>query len=73
MSLPENDFQILKLTDAFYEAHPNAIFKEIMIKRKRAYTCLLFQTHYDFFICIPFRTEIMHDNAYHFKDSARSK
>lgn len=42
MSLPENDYQILKLTD-------------------------------DFFICIPYRTEISHPYAFHFTTTARSK
>lgn len=34
--------------------------------------CSLFQTHYDYFICIPFRTEITHKYSYHFKKSIRS-
>ena len=44
-----------------------------MKKHGRAYTCLLFQTHYDYFICIPYRTEVSHQYAYHFKKSARSR
>ena len=39
----------------------------------RAYKCVLFQTHYDYFICIPYRSEISHNYAYHFKNSKRSK
>lgn len=31
------------------------------------------QTHYDYYICIPYRTEIKHDYAYHFKRSERSR
>ena len=72
MSLPENDYQILRLSDAFYQDYPNSSYKEIK-KQKRAYNCLLFQTHYNYFICIPYRTEITHDNAYHFKNTKRSK
>lgn len=34
---------------------------------------MLFQTHYDFFICIPYRTEISHPYAFHFTTTARSK
>lgn len=41
-------------------------------KQKRAYNCLLFQTHYDYFICIPYRSEISHSCAYLFKKSKRS-
>ena len=73
MSLPENDYQILKLTDVFYNAYPNPPFKEILKKKQRAYNCLLFQTHYDYFICIPYRTEISHPYAFHFTTTVRSK
>ena len=59
MNLPENDFQILKLSDAFYNAYPNPPYVEIL-KKKRAYNCILFQTHYDYYICVPYRTEVSH-------------
>ena len=73
MSLPENDYQILKLTDDFYNTYSNPPYAEIMKKRQRAYTCILFQTHYGYFICVPYRTEIPHKYAYHFKNSKRSQ
>lgn len=73
MTLPDNDFQILKLTDKFYNTYPKKTYPEILEKRKRAYNCLLFQTHYDYYICVPYRTEITHKYAYHFKNSLRSK
>ena len=69
----ESDYQILRLTDEFYKDYPSSQYREILKKQKRAYNCLLFQTHYDYFICIPFRTEISHEYAYHFKKSKRSK
>ena len=72
MSLPENDCQILKLTDDFYNTYPNPPYIEILKKKQRAYNCILFQTHYGYFICVPYRTEISHKYAYHFKNSARS-
>jgi len=72
MSLPENDYQILKLTEQFYNAYPNPPYREILQKKNRAYNCLLFQTHYDFFICVPYRSEISHKYAYHFKGTNRS-
>ena len=34
MSLPENDYQILKLTDVFYNAYPNPPYKEILKKKE---------------------------------------
>lgn len=73
MKLPENDYQILKLTDLFYQHYPNPPYKEMLQKQKRAYNCLLFQTHYNYFICIPYRSEITHPFAYLFKQSVRSK
>lgn len=72
MNLPESDFQILKLTDDFYKAYPNPPYREILKKRQRAYNCVLFQTHYDYYICVPYRSEISHKYAYLFKKSARS-
>ena len=73
MSLPENDYQILKLTEDFYKAYPNPPYREILKKKQRAYNCLLFQSHYDYFICIPYRTEIRHQYAFHFTTTKRSK
>ena len=73
MNVPENDYQILKLTDAFYKAYPNPPYTEILKKNQRAYNCLLFQSHYDYFICIPYRSEITHKYAYHFTSTERAK
>ena len=42
-------------------------------KTGRAYHCLLLQTRYDYFVCIPFRTEMRHENGYKFKRSQRSR
>ena len=72
MNLLETDYQILKLTDDFYKAYPNPPYIEILKKTQRAYNCILFQTHYDYFVCVPYRTEISHTYAYHFKNSVRS-
>lgn len=68
----ECDCQISKLTDLFYDTYPNPPYSEILQKRQRAYNCLLFELHCEYFICIPFRTEIKHSYAYHFKKSKRS-
>ena len=38
MSLPENDYQILKLTDDFYNTYPNPPYIEILKKKQRAYS-----------------------------------
>ena len=73
MSLPESDYQILKLTDVFYREYPNPLYNEILKKNNRAYNCLLFQSHYDYFICIPYRSVISHKYAFHFTNTTRSK
>jgi hypothetical protein len=73
MLLPDNDYQILNLTDNFHNDYPNPPYVEILKKKQRPYNCLLFQSHYDYFICIPYRSEITHAYAYHFKNSARSR
>lgn len=73
MFLPDNDNQILKLSNDFYEAYPNPPYTEILEKRNRSYNCLLFQTHYDYFICIPYRSNVNHRSAYRFRFSERSR
>ena len=73
MLLPENDSQIIKLTDKFYQDHPYEQYQEILWKPSRSYNCILFETHYDYFICVPYRTNIRHNYAYKFKTSKRSK
>ena len=72
MKLPENDYQILKLTPMFYEKYLTPSHKEILQKNNRAYNCLLFQTHYDYFIAVPYRSEVTHKYAYHFRYSKRA-
>lgn len=42
MSLPENDYQILKLTEDFYKAYPNPPYREILKKKQRAYNVCFF-------------------------------
>ena len=69
----ESDYQILKLTNAFYDKYTNPPYCEMLQKRSRSYNCLLFETHYDYFVCIPFRSEISHKYAYRVKYSKRSK
>ena len=67
------DFQILRLTDFFYENYPQDKYPELLKKKKRGYNCLLIQTHYDYFICIPYRSEISHKYAFKFQNTKRSK
>lgn len=72
-NLPDYDYQVVKLNEDFYRDYPNADYPEIAIKEDRRYNCLLIQTHYDYFICVPFRSNVKHKSAFHFKSSQRSK
>ena len=67
------DFQVLKLTDLFYDTYSSKKYPEILVKKQRGYNCLLIQSHYDYFICVPFRSDIRHKYAFLFKDTVRSK
>jgi protein AbiQ len=66
-------YQICQLTSIFYNNYPNPPYKEILEKDSRAYNCLLLPTHCDYYICVPYRTEIHHKYAYKFKSSQRSR
>ena len=67
------DYQILHLTAKFYDDYPNPPYKEILKKESRPYNCLLIQSHYGYFICIPYRSHIKHKYAFKFKNNVRSK
>ena len=69
----EIDYAVYSLSDEFYEKYPNPPYKELLKKKERRYACLLIQSHYGYFICIPYRTEISHKYAYHFRKSSRSQ
>lgn len=74
MNQPKKDtFQILKLSNVFYNTYPNPPFIEILKKRQRAYNCILFQTAHHYYICVPYRTEISHTYSYLFKNTERAR
>lgn len=67
------DYQIYKLSNKFAKDHPQSSYPETLTKLDRPHYCLLIDTHSDYFICVPFRSNIMHNNAYLFKNTERSK
>ena len=69
----EFDYQVLNLTQKFYIDYPNPPYKEIVRKNSRPYNCLLIQSHYGYYICIPYRGHTKHKYAFMFKNSVRSK
>ena len=66
------DNQVLCLTSDFYNMYPNPPYVEILRKANRPYNCLLLQSSYDYFVCVPYRTEVRHKYAYKFTSSYRS-
>ena len=65
-------FEIRKLSSHFYSDYSRDSYPEILEKELRPYTCLLIETNYGYYICIPFRTDISHKYSYHFKSTSRS-
>ena len=68
----EYDVEILKLSSKFVVDYPHNKYPELMSKSSRPYSCLLIDTHEDYFICVPFRSSIEHNNAYLFRNTRRS-
>ena len=67
------DNQVLRLTPKFYTDYPQSECPEMLDKSDRPYNCLLIQTHYDYFICVPYRSEMQHNYGYKFRNSIRSR
>lgn len=44
-----------------------------MVKQERPYNCIVFEIHKDYSVCVPYRTNIRNNNAYHFKSSDHSR
>ena len=61
------------LSQKFTQDYPAAQYPELLHKQGRAYNCLLIDTHDDYFICVPFRSSIGHNNAYLFTGTLRSR
>ena len=63
----EYDYDIYLLSQKFMNDYPLSKYPELMYKFGRPYNCLLIDTHYDYFICVPYRSYINHKNAFMFK------
>lgn len=61
------------MTEKFYNDYPDHPYGEILRKDTRPYNCLLIQSRYGYFICIPYRSHVNHKYAYKFKYSTRSR
>jgi len=67
------DQQIYLLSQTFISNYPLDTYPELMYKSGRPYSCLLVDTHDGYFLCIPFRSAISHNNCYHFIGTIRSQ
>jgi hypothetical protein len=70
--MAEFDSQVYLMSPQFITDYPLSSYPELMYKQGRPYTCLLIETHDDYFLCVPFRSSINHRNAYHFTGTQRS-
>lgn len=67
------DFELKYLNNTFYDTYDEVNYGEILRKEARSYSCIVLETKYDYFICLPFRTDMSHKYGYHFKNSVRSR
>lgn len=61
------------LSQKFLQDYPQDEYPEIMQKQGRPYSCLIIDTHDDYYICLPFRSSITHKQAFLFKNTQRSQ
>ena len=73
VSKMEYDSELSLLSPKFVHDYQTALYPELMYKQGRPYTCLLIDSHDDYFICVPFRSSIRHKNAFLFIETVRSK
>lgn len=66
------DYELYKLSNQFIADYPSNLYPELLSKSSRPHYCLLIETHCDYFICVPFRSNIDHNNAFKFKNTRRS-
>ena len=66
------EVEIYQLSEQFLRDYPAEQYPELMCKRGRPYSCLLIDLHFDYYICIPYRSSIRHKNAYLFTGTQRS-
>jgi len=68
----EFDVDVCRLSQKFFQDYPEKKYPEIMRKEGRPYNCMLVDLHENYFVCIPFRSSILHKQAYMFSNSQRS-
>lgn len=68
------NFDIKHLTKTFFNTYPNRECPELLKKGLRSYDVVVYTLKIlqNYYICIPFRSEMKHKNGYRFKFSKRS-
>lgn len=64
--------KLCKLSDEFYKQFDRNQFRELLFKKGRPFNCIVIE-YGKMFICVPYRTNINHSNAYKFRHSKRSQ
>lgn len=67
------EVKIYQLSSEFLKDYPKERCPELMCKKGRPYSCLLVDLHQDYYICIPYRSSIQHNNAFLFQGTQRSR
>ena len=61
-----NTYEIKKLSPSFYSDYPVTVYHEILEKTDRPYDVIVFETDEDYYVCVPFRTYLNHNQGFHF-------
>lgn len=65
--------EVHQLSASFTADYPVEKYPELMYKQTRPYSCLTIDTDTNYYICIPYRTNILHNNAFKFRGTKRSQ
>ena len=69
-----SDSELMKLSEEFFKDYPYEKYPELLRKTDRTFDVIVFEGHGDYFICIPFRSDMNEKNgAFFFKNTNRSK
>lgn len=64
--------KLRRLSNQFYRDYDTEIYLEILKTSTRTYNVAIFEGIGNYYICVPFRTDIRHSSAFKFKNTKRS-
>lgn len=71
--MQEYHYEILRLSKKFYQNYPKNKYPELLRKDDRPFDVMTFEILSNLYVCIPFRSDMMHNNGFLFKKSKRSR